>query len=173
MNRIARRSLLIVSLVLAGSLVVGCSDKPKEISSIEQNKAKLLVDEAQFALQLRDFKRAEGLVQQAVKIHDGMPEYHVMLGIISKRLNKPAEAKKAYERGLALHEYLYKSKKEPKDLVQQAWVLALLGRTDDALKTLNKAKELHPKDDYVAEMTDPEVGLARTFKDAGFKELTL
>jgi tetratricopeptide (TPR) repeat protein len=101
-----------------------------------------------------------------------VPEYWVSLGMARRRQDNTSGARKAYETALDLHADRYKQTKTPEELVQQAFVLALLGKKDDALKLLNKGLKDHPDSVVIKKMADPR-GLPRTFQTEEFKALAL
>ena len=162
-----------VLLICAGlALGAGCSKKNKEVPSGIKAEAASLVSEAQFAMQIREFSRAEELMQRALKLREDMPEYWVTLGMARRRQNNRDGARKAYKTALELHTARYKDAHLPEELAQQAFVLALLGRGDEALALLNQGLKDHPNNPVMQKMADPR-GLPRTFKTEEFKALAL
>lgn len=162
---------LFVILACVGALVgAGCSKKSEEVPAAVSAEAASLLSEAQFAMQIREFSRAEELIQRALKLREDLPEYWVSLGMARRRQDNTSGARKAYERALEMHRDRYDENKKPEELSQQAFVLALLGKTEDALKLLAKGLEDHPDSAVMKKMADPR-GLPRTFKTAEFKEL--
>jgi tetratricopeptide (TPR) repeat protein len=151
-------------------LVTGCSKK--EVSPAAKSEAAMLVSEAQFAMQIREFKRAEELVQRAIDLREGQPEYWVTLGMARRRQDNKPGARQAYEKALGMHQARYKADKAPEELAQQAFVLALLGRTGDAVKLLEKGLKDHPDSAAYKKMADPR-GLPRTFQSPDFKALAI
>jgi tetratricopeptide (TPR) repeat protein len=170
-----KRILLVLACACACAgalLLTGCSPEPKEYPKAVTAEAASLIGEAQFAMQIREFARAEELIQRALKLRDDMPEYWVSLGMARVRQDNASGARKAYEQGIKLHVARYKKDKQPSDLMQQAFVTALLGKTDEALKLLEKGLKAHPDDEIVKKMASPR-GLPRTFQTPEFKELTV
>ncbi|MBC8009244.1 MAG: tetratricopeptide repeat protein [Burkholderiales bacterium] len=165
MNRIC-----FVVTCAAALLLAGCSKK--EVDPAVEAEAKMLISESQFAMQIREFKRAEELVQRAIELRDDQPEYWVSLGMARRRQDNTAGARKAYEKALSMHTARYKDEKKPEELAQQTFVLALLGRTDEALKLLEKGVKDHPDSAALKKMADPR-GLPRTFQTADFKALAI
>lgn len=163
--------------VLIGCVAVlfvgGCSKgKPKEVPESVKHEAAVLVSEAQFAMQIREYARAEELVRRALKLREDMPEYWVSLGMALRKKDDKAGARKAYEKALDLHADRYEAEKTPEGLSQQAFVLALLGRTDEALKLLQKGLKEYPDSTTMKEMANPR-GLPRTFRTDEFRGLML
>lgn len=165
----ARMKTLSVVVSAALLLSAGCSKKQAEVSSAAQKEAAMLMSEAQFAMQVREYARAQELVERAVKLNPTLPEYWVSLGITRRRQDDRDGARKAYKQALELHEERYKAIKTPQEVVQQAYVLGLLGRTDDAMKLLEKGVKEFPESTELKRVADPR-GLLRTFQSPEFKE---
>jgi tetratricopeptide (TPR) repeat protein len=165
-----RSFLIVVCSVLL--LSTGCSKKKKEVSTGVQAEAAMLISEAQFASSIREYPRAEELVERAIKLRDDVPEYWVTLGMARRKQDNKDGARKAYEKALGLHKDRYKAEKQPEELGQQAFVLALLGRTNDALKVLEQGLKDHPDSAVMKKMADPR-GLPATFKAPKFQELVI
>lgn len=166
-----KRLLLILSCA-AVLFSAGCSKKPKEVPAAVKAEAASLASEAQFAMQIREYARAEELFQRALKLRDDVPEYWVSLGMARRKQDNVDGARKAYKEALELHTDLYKADHQPEQLAQQAFVLALLGKTDEAIKLLDKGLRDHPDSAVMKKMADPR-GLPRTFQSADFKALAL
>lgn len=167
MNRLF--ALLICVFVALGS---GCSKKNIEVSAATKAEAAMLASEAQFAMQIREFNRAEELLQRALKLREDMPEYWVTLGMARRKQDNKDGARKAYKTALGLHTDRYNEGHKPEELAQQAFVLALLGRGEEALALLNQGLKDHPNHPVMQKMADPR-GLPRTFKTEEFKSLAL
>lgn len=166
------KRLFIVLACAAALLASGCSKKPKEVPVAVKAEAASLASEGQFAMQIREFSRAEEMFQRAIKLRDDVPEYWVSLGMARRKQDNLDGARKAYKEALGLHADLYKADHQPEQLAQQAFVLALLGKTDDALKLLEQGLKDHPDSAVMKKMADPR-GLPRTFKTDEFKALAL
>jgi tetratricopeptide (TPR) repeat protein len=164
------KHILFAGTCVAALLLAGCSKKEPDPAVAAE--ARMLASEAQFAMQIREFKRAEELMQRAIDLRDEQPEYWVTLGMARRRQDNTSGARKAYEKALSMHTSRYKDEKNPEELAQQAFVLALLGRTDEALKLLEKGVKDHPDSAALKKMADPR-GLPRTFQNADFKALAI
>ncbi|CAM2991612.1 tetratricopeptide repeat protein [Rariglobus hedericola] len=162
------------TLLACAALLVsaGCSKKPKEVPAAIKAEAATLMSEAQFAMQIREYSRAEELTQRALKLRDDVPEYWVSLGMVRRKQDNKDGARKAYKHALELHIDRYKADKKPEELAQQAFVLGLLGKTEDAVKLLEKGLKEYPDSDIMKKMADPR-GLQRTFKSPEFKDLSV
>ncbi len=163
--------VLTLLVILAVGLTAGCSRK--EITSLQRKQAASLVSEAGFAITLRDYARAEGLLAQAVAVCPDTPEYWLNLGSVRRRLNNRSGAKDAYEEMLdLLKDRCKKDGKDPAPLLQQVYALALLGRLDDAKDALAKAQKNHPSDPAVRAFVESKQ-LDRLADDPTFKEISL
>jgi tetratricopeptide (TPR) repeat protein len=164
-----------VTVVLLGWAMLfssGCKPKPAEISSLQRKQGANFVSEAEFAVTLRDFARAEDLYRQATEACPDNGEYWLNLGGCRRRLEKRTEAKKAYESALAAYRDAYAlDAHDPVALIQQVYVLALLGRTDAARAVLAKARSAHADDARVRNLTD--AAFDQMLADPNFKALAL
>ena len=158
-------------LILLACCVAGCSKK-KEITPSNRKEGAALAGEASFAISVRDFTRAEGLLTQATQVCPDNPDYWVGLGTARRKLDNRAGAKEAFQSALSASRDV--SKRDPKNsqsLLQQVYLLALLGKVDDARATLEKARTNHPDDRNVHAFVENKQ-LDRLLADPGFKELS-
>ena len=123
-------------------------------------------------MQIHEYSRAEDLFQKAISVREDYPEYWVALGMARRRQDNKDGARSAYKKAIGLIEDRYDREKDEQDLGQKAWVLALLGRTDDAVAFLSKSLKEHPGSAYLQKMASPQ-GLPHTFQTQDFKELGL
>jgi len=161
--------MAMVALALAG----GCKPKPKEISSLKRKEGAYLMSEAQYAITMRDYAHAEGELTKAVEACPDNGSYWISLGTVRVRLGKKGDAKSAYKTGLAAYQDL--AKLDPKDVsavLQQVYVLALLGRADDARALLAKLPERFPASREVRGFVESKQ-FDRILADPAFKEISL
>jgi len=140
---------LLLGFLLALTLVAGPGCKPKSaaITSLQRKEAANLVSEAQFAMSIRDYARAEGLLAKATALEFDNGNYWISLGSMRVRLGRKPEAKQAYESALGAFEAAYKLNPTfAQPHLQQVYALALLGRIDRARDTLIKIEKAHPGD---------------------------
>jgi Flp pilus assembly protein TadD len=164
------RELLVLGIV-ASFVLVGC--KAKEPTSLERKEAATLVSEAQFALQLKDYARAEVLLAKATALCPDTGKFWVDLGAMRVRLGKKDAARSAYKSALDAYESAAKSDpKDSKAWLQQLYVLALLGRTDDARAVLAKAQKAFPDDRAVRAFVEGKQ-IDKMTTDPRFKEIAL
>ena len=157
------------SLVLG--LALGCTPR-KEITERDRKEAAYLASEAQFAVTMQDWSRAENLLAKAVKVAP-TGDYWLSLGATRVRLNNRAGAKDAYQ--AALKAYAFDSARKnsaAEPWLKQAYVLALLGRQDESQATLAKAAKLFPKDAKVRALTDSKE-FGKMISSQKFKDMAL
>src|SRR5688572_32494595 len=78
--------------------------KPKEVSELKRKEAEHFVAEAGFAINLRDWPRAEGLLAKAVQSDPNNGMYWLSLGSARVKLGNKAGAKEAYQGALKAFE---------------------------------------------------------------------
>ncbi|MSU23462.1 MAG: hypothetical protein EXS32_06515 [Opitutus sp.] len=165
----------ILSTVLVGAMLfgAGCKPKAKVITSLQRKEAATLVSEAEFAVSLRDFARAEGLLAKAVGLCPDAPEYWLSLGTTRMKLHQRDGAKAAYLRGLAAYaDAEGRDPKEAEPRLQQVYVLALLGRGDDARALLAKLAAKFPDNRNIRLFLEDK-RLDRMLADPKFREIAL
>ena len=165
------RTTFLLSL-LAATLLTGCGGT-KESTPLQRKEAALLFSEAQFSTNLRDFAAAEPLLAKAADLHPENGTYWAELGTIRRRLGNTSGAKQAYQK--SLDAFKAAAKKTPDDtelVLQQVYVLALLGRGDDAQATLDRALKKTP-DDRALKTFSQSKQLERILADPKFKEIAL
>ena len=165
-----------ISLVLVAAALVlgaGCGRKAKDITELERKQAANLASEAQFAITLRDYARAEPLFAQAAELCPDDGQYWVNLGVARVRLGNKSGAKSAYEKALAAYRDAAKEEPEASDpVLQEIYVLTLLGRPEDARKRLDRLVNDRPNDRAVRAFSQDKQ-LDRILADPTFKEITL
>lgn len=114
-----------------------------------------MVSEALFAITLREYPRAEGLMEKAVQLCPDAPDYRVTLGSTRIRQGKRDEAKAAYKGALEAYENVAnKNENDAQSRLQQVYVLTLLGRVDEARAMLAKIASRYPADKDVRMFVD-------------------
>jgi len=131
--------------VAAALALAGC--RAKEISPHDRELAANDLSEAQFALTLKDWPRAEGLFTHAAGLCPDDGNIWENLGIVRMREQNPKAARAAYESAVAAFKAAYKRKPEDSNpLLGAAAVLVILGHADDARVLVNEAAAHHPDD---------------------------
>ena len=162
--------LLGCSVVL---LVTACGPKAKNVSSLQRKEAASLVSEAQFAITIRDYARAEGLFAKAAETCPDTGDYWINLGAMRRRLDNLSGAKKAYQHAAEAYGDAYAlNAKQPELVLQQVYALALLGKFEDARAVLEKAHQKHPDNRAIRFFVDSHE-LDRLSNTPSFKELAL
>lgn len=141
----AGRGLALIATVALALFVAGCGKK--EISELQRKQADHFVAEAEFAITLRDWARAEGLLAQAAALVPDNGAVWTNLGSVRVRLNNKGGAKEAYLKALKAYEdeaAADKAKSDPEPWLKQVYVLALLGRTNDGRALLEKTARQFP-----------------------------
>jgi tetratricopeptide (TPR) repeat protein len=135
-----------LALVLAAALALaGC--RHREITSLERKEAANVVSEAEFAVTLKDWKRAEGLYARAAELCPDAGDVMVSLGIVRMHLGDRAGARTAYKSALSAYEADYDlNPVNTQDVLRRAYVLVILGRADEARSAVDKARARHPED---------------------------
>jgi tetratricopeptide (TPR) repeat protein len=162
--------LLLISLVLL--VGAGCGRKKARITDLQRKQAAGMVSEAEFAVTIRDFPRAEKLLRQATETCPDNGSYWFNLGTVCRRMDKRDDAKKAYEGAITAYGDAFDANpQDPAPLMRQIYVYALLGRADDAQATLKKAHKRFPDDDQVRGFDEDM--LKQMFADPSFKALAI
>jgi tetratricopeptide (TPR) repeat protein len=161
---------MLVCVALLG--LAGCGRKT-EVTPLQRKTAANLVSEAQFAMTLRDYARAEALYAKAAEACPDTGDYWLNLGATRMRLSNRAGAKTAYARAAGAFRDAYERvPKQPELVLQQVHALALLGQTDDARAALEKARKKHP-DNRAIRVFAENGQLEQLLRDPAFKELAL
>jgi tetratricopeptide (TPR) repeat protein len=154
-------------------LVAGCGKKEPEITELQRKEAASLVTEADFAITLRDFARAEPLLEKAATLCPDMGDYWLSLGVVRKKQGNNSGAKSAYENAReAFHEAYEKDANHVRAVIQEIHVLILLGEQDDARDVLAKARKKAP-DNRDLRMFDESKELDRLAEDPSLKQLAI
>ncbi|HUP89088.1 MAG TPA: tetratricopeptide repeat protein [Longimicrobiales bacterium] len=167
------RSIFVLLLSLTLLATSGCKPKAKDIPPLQRKEAASLASEAQFAVVLRDHARAEPLFEKAAKLCPDTGEYWLGLGVARRRQNNLAGAKAAYEQARsAYHDAYAIDPAETEALMQELYVLCLLGKKDEAQKTFEKAYKKDPNNGRLRSFAESKQ-LEKLFADTSFKDLTV
>lgn len=160
-----------VALLLAAAVVLaGC--RAREITSLERMEAANMVSEADFAVTLRDWPRAEGLFTKAAETCPDEGDIWINLGIVRMRMHNPDGARSAYKAALA--DYRDDFKKDSSDsvpVIRQAYLLVILGRPDDAHSLIDKTYAKYPDNRRLKNFVEVS-GLNKIIADPGLKEIS-
>lgn len=153
-------------------LGIGCKPRPKVLTELQRKEAAHLVSEAEFAGQIREWARAEGLLAKAVQVNPNEGAYWTSLGTIRVRLGNKAGAKEAYHGALKAFQVeagTPSGRKEVEPWLQQVQVLALLGRTADARSLLEQTAKKFPADRELRRFIEGKV-FDQLLADPNFKQ---
>ena len=164
---------LAATLLALGLSSCGKAPQKKEISELDRKKAEHLASEAQFAMTLRNWADAEKQFAQAAELDPNVGGYWLSLGSVRKRLGKSGDAKAAYKHALdAFAADAAADKTDAGPWLQQVYVLALLGRQDEARAMIDKTAKQFPNDPVVRGFVEGKQ-LNRILADPKFKENAL
>lgn len=167
------KSILVLFASFAVLAVGGCKPKAADISPLHRKQAASLVSEAQFAMTMRDHARAEPLFAEAAKLCPDDGGYWLGLGVTRRRLGNLSGAKNAYEKARSAYGDAYALDPNQTDaLLQEMYVLALLGRPDDATKRLEKAQKKDPTNARLRMLAE-EKQIEKLLVEPTFKEIAL
>ena len=152
----------------------GCRPRTKEVTSLQRREAASLASEAQFALSVRDLARAEKALAGATALCPDTGDYWLELGRCRVRLGNRAGAKEAYKSALRAYEdaAARAAANRGPTLLRQIYVLALLGRVDEARALLAKAQKYLPEDRDVRAFAEGRQ-LEELLASPAFKEAAL
>jgi tetratricopeptide (TPR) repeat protein len=162
----------LVSLAAFTLLAVSGCARRKEVTERDRKEAAFLISEAQFAMTVREWARAEGLLVKAVAVAPQGDSW-LSLGGVRMRLNNRDGAREAYQSALkAFEQESAQNYKASEPWVKQAFVLGLLGRKSDSQAVIARAAKIFPNDAKIRALTDPKE-LERMFSTQNFKEMAL
>ncbi|MFM8619774.1 MAG: hypothetical protein ACKOE8_13745 [Opitutaceae bacterium] len=136
-----RRTASVLATAAALFVVGGCGKSDPKDAELRRKQAEHLLAEADFAVNLREWTRAEGLLLKATEVAPDEAEIWVSLGAARVLRGDKAQARTAYEKALSLHAGAAseKSGSPAEPWLRQVHILALLGREKDARVLLEKA----------------------------------
>lgn len=167
------RVVAIGALSLLGLAWAGCGPKRPAVSDIQRKEAAHLATEAQFAMSLRDYARAEASLARAAGLAPDEGGLWVSLGAVRMKLGRKDEARDAYKRALEVHvDEAKENKSDPEPWLKQVYVLALLGRKDEGRALLDRAAKQFPESRNVRLFIENKQ-FDRMMGDPKFKEMGL
>lgn len=150
-------SLPIFHLLVAGAVLglAGCGGQkkdagkedpraPREVPRVVAAEASGYMNDAMFAIQIKDFPRAEQSISKAVKLRDDIPDWWVTLGMVHRKQGNSGDARKAYRKALSIYERFYEKSKDPMFIDGQIYLHVLLNEEKEARTVLEKAVRNHP-----------------------------
>ncbi len=139
-----RPPAFLIAAVSLGALAMalsGCGREDARTVELRRKQADHLMAEADFAVSLREWTRAEGLLLKAAELAPDDGEIWISLGAARVLRGEKAQARSAYEKALSLYSAATseKSGAPAEPWLRQVHVLALLGREKEARTLLEKA----------------------------------
>jgi tetratricopeptide (TPR) repeat protein len=160
-----------LALVTAAALALaGC--RAKEITQLERDEAANDVSDADVAVTIKDWARAEGMYAKAAKLCPDEADVWMNLGIVRMRLHNSGDARTAYK--AALSAYKDSLKKDPSQsvtVIRIAYVLTVLGRADEARTVVADALQKTPDDARLREFSDQKA-IDKMLADPGVKAVS-
>ncbi len=158
-------------LVSAAALALaGC--RPRAITSLERKEGASVESEAEFAVTLRDWKRAEGLYVKATGLCPDTGDWWVNLGIVRMRLGDRAGARSAYKSAISASEAEYdRDGASSQAVLRRAYVLVILGRADEARAAVDRARARSPEDRRLRGFVESH-GVDRLLADPDLKDIS-
>jgi tetratricopeptide (TPR) repeat protein len=145
-----KSSATAVLFVTACLFLAGCKPSGKSgnaITELQRKEAAHAESEAQFAVTMRQWDRAEPLYAKAAQLCPDTGVFWVGLGLVRVRLGKHAAAKDAYQNAVKAYAAEAEKRKDDAELwLKQAEILALLGRATEGRAILEKAAKQFPND---------------------------
>jgi Flp pilus assembly protein TadD len=159
------------ALLLAAALAL-CGCRHREITKLEREEAANMASEADFAVTVKEWSRAEGLYSKAAALCPDTGDLWLNLGVVRMRLGDHGGARSAYRS--AVSAYADAEKLAPSDrqaVLRRAYVLVILGRADDARSAVEEARARNP-DDRVLRSFIEDKGLEKMLADPDLKRLS-
>lgn len=157
-----RFSIVVVLSVLC---VAGCANR----APLANDRAQNLADRAAQAFLDEEYKKARSLSEEAVRLRPDFAEAWVLHGKSCVLEGDAASARESYERALRLHAQRYRmNSDDTSQLVQQVYILLLLGRDAEARALLAQGLEAHPADERLTLLSS---GMDNLLADGEFHRL--
>lgn len=168
----SRHRRLLLALGVAG--LAGCAESPAE-QSRRAREAELLATEAAFAINLRDWRRAEQTLVRATELDPRRADLWLSLGSTRVRAGRKTEAREAYLKALRYFEQAgdaAAAKSDPGPSLEQIRTLVLLGRIPEARSLGAELPRRFPAHPRVRAFSDSG-GVDQLVQDPAFREIAL
>ena len=170
-QRMKFSSLLLAALALLTA--AGCNPKVRHSTDLERKQAANLDSEADFAITLHDFARAEPLLDKATTLCPDVIQGWMKLAAVRIKLGDKGKARTAYEGALKATRAAYAEKPDMAEArIQEVYILVFLGRADDARAALAKAQKALPDNRELRAFIDSKQ-LDQLLNDPNLKQLAL
>jgi Flp pilus assembly protein TadD len=152
MKPIGVKITAIVSSLAAGAALVSCT--PAAHTDVAP-RSRRFANESAAAFNAKDYAKAQTLAAEATNLDPQFAEAWVGYGMASVRLGQTNQARQAYEQALALHQARHRQNPSNADqVVQQIFLLTLLGRPTEAEALLKQARIDYPHDQTISQLAD-------------------
>jgi len=159
----------IVAAGAAALVLAGCR---KDITTHDRELAAEHLSEARFAVTLQDWPRAADLYAKASELTPDDGDTWMKLGIARMRLHDAGGARSAYKSALsALRDALKRRPDDDATLFEEATVLILLSRVDEARALVADAAARRPDDRQLKGFIDDK-GIDRVLARPELKDIT-
>ena len=144
----------------------------REITSLERKEAASLSSEADFAVTVKEWGRAEDLYSKAVNLCPDQGDTWLSLAAVRMRLQDRSGARSAYKGALSAYgDDMDRDPANSMAVLRRAYVLVILGRADEARSLASKTLAKHP-DDRTLKAFVESGGVDKMASDPRLKELT-
>ena len=138
--------------LLALALVTSCTRTP---SNATASRSQQLASQSAAALNAKDYSQAQSLAAQATHIDPQFAEAWVGYGMASVRLGQTDRAREAYEHALSLLQTRHGANpSDANQVLQQIFVLSLLGRSGEAEAMLKQAQAGYPNNQQISKLAE-------------------
>ncbi|HEY1764924.1 MAG TPA: tetratricopeptide repeat protein [Opitutaceae bacterium] len=135
-----------LALALVAAFAFGACGRPK-ITETQRREALLDASEATFAVEIKDWKRAADNFAKAADLSPDTGDYWMKLGLMRIRLGDRPAARAAYKQAFDAYKDAFEHKPaDTSPVISQAYILVLLGQTDQAREVLTKGAARRPDD---------------------------
>jgi len=138
--------------ILTAALFTACAQTLPTAATLTPQQ---LASECAAALNAKDYSKAQAMAKQATDSDAKFAEAWVAYGMASLRLGQTEQARASYERALSLHQARHlQNPSDANQVVQQIFLLTLLGRQADAETLLKQAHTDYPSDQTITKFTE-------------------
>jgi tetratricopeptide (TPR) repeat protein len=157
--------------VLAAVLLLASCHK-RQVTKLERDEAAIDVSDADFAVTIHDWARAESMYGKAAELSPDQGDIWMNLGIARMRLHNSSGAKEAFKSALSAYKDTLASDETNSVIVlRTAYVLVVLGRFDEAHALIDHSVEKNPDDPRLKGFVQGK-GLDRMQADPALKAIS-
>ena len=150
MKLIGMKIAVFICSLAAVTFLISC--KPAAHTDVS-SRSQPLAGESATASNAKDYVKAQRLAAEATSIDPQFAEAWVEYGMASVRLGQTEHARQAYEQALSLHQARHRQNpSDANQVVQQIFLLTLLGRPTEAEILLKQAGTDYPNNQTIAKL---------------------